>query len=133
NYVHASVVDAWKRDADSGMGATHREDPVDDKAESRTRDLRNGHRMTHVRAAVVDAWKRDADSGMGATHREDPFDDKAESRTRDLGNGHCMLDMRKQRMKHYAVYEAFVKSIAGGEEYVKAMKAKYGEERGKLL
>ena len=93
----------------------------------------DGYHPNYVHASVVDAWKRDADSGMGATHREDPFDDKAESRTRDLGNGHAMLDMRKQRMKHYPVYEGFVKGIPGGEDYVKTMLEKHGEERGKLL
>jgi len=49
NFVHASVITAWKRDADSGMGATHREDPFDDKALSRTRDLGNGHCMLDMR------------------------------------------------------------------------------------
>lgn len=93
----------------------------------------DGYHPNYVHASVIAAWKRDADGGMGATHREDPFQDKAESRTRDLGNGHCMLDMRRQRMKHYGAYEAFVKGIPGGEAYVRTMLAKHGEERGRLL
>ncbi len=50
NYVHASVVAAWKRNAESGIGATHREDPFVDEARSATRDLGNGHVMLDFRA-----------------------------------------------------------------------------------
>ena len=93
----------------------------------------DGYHPNYLHASVIEIWKRDADSGMGATHREDPFDDRALSRTRDLGKGHCMLDMRQQRMKNYGDYEAFVRNIPEGEEYMKTMIAKYGEERGRLL
>lgn len=93
----------------------------------------DGYHPNYVHASVIEAWKRDSDSGIGATHREDPFDDRALSRTRDLGKGHCMLDMRRQRMKHYAEYEKFVRDIPGGEEYVKKLLDKHGEERGRLL
>ncbi len=50
NFVHASVIAAWQRKQDSGMGATHRDDPFDDKAASRTRDLGNGHAMLDLTA-----------------------------------------------------------------------------------
>jgi len=93
----------------------------------------DGYHPNYTHASVIDTWRRDADSGMGATHREDPFDDKALSRTRDLGNGHCMLDMRAQRMKHYAEYESFLRKVPGGEEYIRTMLARHGEERGRLL
>ena len=93
----------------------------------------DGYHPNFVHASVISVWRRDADSGMGATHREDPFDDKALSRTRDLGNGHCMLDMRRQRMKNFKEYEAFVARIPGGNEYMRTMIAKHGEERGRLL
>lgn len=45
NYVHASVVASWARNAESGIGAMHRDDPFADKSPSRTRDLGNGHCM----------------------------------------------------------------------------------------
>ena len=45
NFVHASVVAAWARNAESGIGAMHREDPFVDAAPSRTRDLGKGHCM----------------------------------------------------------------------------------------
>jgi len=93
----------------------------------------DGYHPNFVHASVISVWQRDADSGMGATHREDPFDDKALSRTRDLGNGHCMLDMRQQRMKNYPEYEAFMRKVPGGEEYMRTMIARHGEQRGRLL
>jgi phenylpropionate dioxygenase-like ring-hydroxylating dioxygenase large terminal subunit len=50
NYVHASVVAAWKRNSEAGLGATHREDPFQDEAHTVTRDLGNGHVMLDFRA-----------------------------------------------------------------------------------
>jgi phenylpropionate dioxygenase-like ring-hydroxylating dioxygenase large terminal subunit len=93
----------------------------------------DGYHPNFVHASVIDAWKRDSESSMGATHRDDPFDDKSLSRTRDLGNGHCMLDMREQRLKNFGAYEDFMRKIPGGEEYMRAMIARHGEQRGKLL
>lgn len=93
----------------------------------------DGYHPNYVHASVISAWQRKADSGMGATHREDPFDDRAASRTRDLGKGHCMLDIRPQRLKHYGEYEAFLRKIPGGNEYIATMLAKHGAERGRLL
>lgn len=49
NYVHASVVAAWRRNAESGVGSTHREDPFVDEARTLTRDLGNGHVMLDFR------------------------------------------------------------------------------------
>ncbi len=43
NYLHSSVVAAWKRNEDSGVGSTHRDDPYSDGSLSRTRDLGYGH------------------------------------------------------------------------------------------
>ena len=43
NYLHGSVVASWKRNEDSGLGSTHRDDPYSDTALSRTRDLGYGH------------------------------------------------------------------------------------------
>ena len=50
NFVHASVVAAWKRNQESGLGSTHREDPFDDKAATRTREFGHGHAMLDFRA-----------------------------------------------------------------------------------
>lgn len=49
NFVHASVVAAWARNQESGLGSTHREDPFDDKAATRTRDFGHGHTMLDFR------------------------------------------------------------------------------------
>lgn len=49
HYVHASVVSMWHRDADSGLGATHRADPYDVGSNAQTRDLLNGHAMLDLR------------------------------------------------------------------------------------
>ena len=49
NYVHASVVAAWQRNAEHGIGAMHRDDPFVDDAPTRTRDLGNGHCMLDFR------------------------------------------------------------------------------------
>lgn len=50
HYVHASVIAAWSRNSDKGIGATHRGDPFDDTSASRTRDLGNGHAMLDLTA-----------------------------------------------------------------------------------
>lgn len=49
HFVHASVVAAWKRNAESGVGATHRDDPFNDDAATRTRDFGHGHAMLDFR------------------------------------------------------------------------------------
>lgn len=49
HYVHASVVSMWQRQADSGIGATHRADPFDGKSKTFTRDLGQGHSMLDMR------------------------------------------------------------------------------------
>ena len=49
NYVHASVVAAWARNSESGIGSTHRDDPFVDTAATRTRDFGNGHAMLDFR------------------------------------------------------------------------------------
>lgn len=49
HYVHASVVAAWARNPESGVGSTHREDPFDDNAATLTRDFGHGHAMLDFR------------------------------------------------------------------------------------
>ncbi|WP_244808607.1 MULTISPECIES: Rieske 2Fe-2S domain-containing protein [Caballeronia] len=93
----------------------------------------DGYHPHYVHASVVSMWQRQADSGIGATHRADPFDGKAKTYTRDLGNGHAMLDMREHRVEHYADYEAYLKGVQGGAEYIEALAARDGAEQSKLL
>ncbi len=50
NYVHASVVAGWEEDSDSGIAAMHKNDPFDDRALTRTRDLGRGHVLLDFRA-----------------------------------------------------------------------------------
>jgi len=49
NYLHASVVAAWSRNPDGGVGSTHRENPFVDEAATRTRDFGHGHAMLDFR------------------------------------------------------------------------------------
>jgi phenylpropionate dioxygenase-like ring-hydroxylating dioxygenase large terminal subunit len=49
NTLHASVVAAWGRNPDGGLGTTHRESPFVDEAGTRTRDFGHGHVMLDFR------------------------------------------------------------------------------------
>lgn len=49
NTLHASVVAAWSRNPDGGLGSTHRESPFVDEAGTRTRDFGHGHVMLDFR------------------------------------------------------------------------------------
>jgi phenylpropionate dioxygenase-like ring-hydroxylating dioxygenase large terminal subunit len=49
NYVHASVVEGWSEDSDSGIAAMHKNDPFNDNALTRTRDLGRGHVLLDFR------------------------------------------------------------------------------------
>lgn len=60
NFVHASVVAAWARNADSGIGAMHREDPFSDAALTRTRDYGHGHAMLDFRAQRLKGYAKHA-------------------------------------------------------------------------
>lgn len=56
NYVHASVIAGWGDDDNSGIAAMHKNDPFNDAALTRTRDLGRGHVLldfrTHRMAAI---------------------------------------------------------------------------------
>lgn len=59
NYVHASVVEGWSEDSDSGIAAMHKNDPFSDEALTRTRDLGNGHVLLDFREhrmAAIDKY-----------------------------------------------------------------------------
>ena len=49
NTLHASVIAAWGRNPDGGLGTTHRESPFVDEAGTRTRDFGHGHVMLDFR------------------------------------------------------------------------------------
>lgn len=49
NYVHASVVEGWGDDENSGIAAMHKNDPFSDAALTRTRDLGRGHVLLDFR------------------------------------------------------------------------------------
>jgi phenylpropionate dioxygenase-like ring-hydroxylating dioxygenase large terminal subunit len=61
NFVHASVVAAWARNSESGIGAMHREDPFSDEALTRTRDYGHGHAMLDFRAQRLKSYKKHAE------------------------------------------------------------------------
>lgn len=59
NYVHASVVEGWGEDGDSGIAAMHKNDPFSDAALTRTRDLGFGHVLLDFREhrmAAIDKY-----------------------------------------------------------------------------
>jgi phenylpropionate dioxygenase-like ring-hydroxylating dioxygenase large terminal subunit len=60
NFVHASVVAGWARNAESGIGAMHREDPFSDEALTRTRDYGHGHAMLDFRAQRLKSYDKHA-------------------------------------------------------------------------
>lgn len=93
----------------------------------------DGYHPNYLHASVVAAWGRNPESGVGSTHRESPFVDSAATRTRDFGHGHVMLDFRGHRIKHYEALTSFLQKIAGGEQYIADMHARYGTERARLL
>ena len=49
NYVHASVVEGWSADENSGIAAMHKNDPFSDSALTRTRDLGYGNVLLDFR------------------------------------------------------------------------------------
>ena len=61
DFVHASVVASWARNAESGIGAMHRENPFDDNALTRTRDYGHGHAMLDFRAQRLKGYKKHAE------------------------------------------------------------------------
>ena len=61
HYVHASVVAAWARNSESGIGSTHRDDPFDDKAATLTRDFGNGHAMLDFRDHRIKHYSQQAE------------------------------------------------------------------------
>ncbi|UUZ71187.1 hypothetical protein LP415_18890 [Polaromonas sp. P1(28)-8] len=58
HYVHASVIAAWNRNSDTGLGATHRGDPFDDNSASRTHDLGHGHAMLDLTAHRMSHYEK---------------------------------------------------------------------------
>ena len=59
NYVHASVVEGWNDNSDSGIAAMHKNDPFADTALTRTRDLGHGHVLLDFREhrmAAIDKY-----------------------------------------------------------------------------
>lgn len=91
----------------------------------------DGYHVNYVHASVVEGWGEDENSGIAAMHKNDPFNDAALTRTRDLGRGHVLLDFRAHRMATIDKYVDFLRTIPGGDEYVAAMYAAYGEEKAK--
>lgn len=49
NYVHASVISGWEENENSGIAAMHKNDPFNDNALTRTRDLGRGHVLLDFR------------------------------------------------------------------------------------
>jgi phenylpropionate dioxygenase-like ring-hydroxylating dioxygenase large terminal subunit len=67
HYVHASVIAAWNRNSDTGIGATHRGDPFDDHSASRTRDLGHGHAMLDLTTHRMSHYEKFTEMLAGVT------------------------------------------------------------------
>lgn len=93
----------------------------------------DGYHPEVVHSSVFAVFKKKQNSGLGATHRGNTLSDKSSSRTRALGHGHAMLDYRQQRMDNLAPYLDFVRSLEGGEDYLRAMRVTYGERADELI
>ncbi len=57
HYVHATVFASMRRNPEAGIGATHREDPFEDSARTRTRDFGHGHTMLDFRAHRINHYE----------------------------------------------------------------------------
>jgi phenylpropionate dioxygenase-like ring-hydroxylating dioxygenase large terminal subunit len=94
----------------------------------------DGYHPNSTHASVMSARRQR--KAVGKAHEEfryESFDDRSEAVTRDLGNGHATLDMRAFRAVRVAQFLDDVRKIGGGEQYIAAMRAAYGEDRGDLL
>jgi phenylpropionate dioxygenase-like ring-hydroxylating dioxygenase large terminal subunit len=94
----------------------------------------DGYHPNFTHASVMAARRQK--KAVGKRHEEyryESFDDRSEAVTRDLGNGHATLDMRAFRAARIDEFLDEMRKRPGGDEYVAAMRAAYGEERGDLL
>jgi phenylpropionate dioxygenase-like ring-hydroxylating dioxygenase large terminal subunit len=57
HFVHASVFAAMQRNPEHGIGATHREDPFEDAARTRTVDFGHGHAMIDFRRHRINHYE----------------------------------------------------------------------------
>ncbi len=57
HFVHASVFAAMHRNPEAGIGATHREDPFEDTARTRTLDFGHGHAMLDFRKHRINHYE----------------------------------------------------------------------------
>ncbi len=61
HFVHASVFAAMHRNPEAGIGATHREDPFEDTARTRTLDFGHGHAMLDFRKHRINHYEPHAE------------------------------------------------------------------------
>jgi phenylpropionate dioxygenase-like ring-hydroxylating dioxygenase large terminal subunit len=94
----------------------------------------DGYHPNFAHASVMTARRQRKVAGKPHEEfRYESFDDRSEAVTRDLGNGHATLDMRAFRSHRIDEFLADVRRLPGGDEYIAAMRAAYGDERGNLL
>jgi hypothetical protein len=93
----------------------------------------DGYHPHYTHRSVLDAWRRRSGGNMADTHHGDPFADESGNLTRDLGNGHVLLDFFPGRMAHLDRYLATLRKQPQGEDYIQAMHAAHGQQRGNEL
>ncbi len=94
----------------------------------------DGYHPNSTHASVMSARRQRKEAGKPHEEfRYESFDDRSEAVTRDLGNGHATLDMRAFRARRITQFLDDVRRIWRREEYIAAMRAAHGEDRGNLL
>jgi hypothetical protein len=93
----------------------------------------DGYHPHYTHRSVMDAWKRRSGGNMADTHHGDPFADESGNLTRDLGNGHVLMDFLPGRSAHLERYLGSIRKQPRGEDYIQAMHAAYGQQRGNEL
>lgn len=88
----------------------------------------DGYHPTILHASMFSLRSR-----MGQASYQDPWEDGSASVTRHLDNGHVMLDLTGARMHNLQEHLDTWEKVEGGPEYVRAMRAAYGRERGDYL
>jgi phenylpropionate dioxygenase-like ring-hydroxylating dioxygenase large terminal subunit len=94
----------------------------------------DGYHPNVTHASVMSTRRQKQDQGKRhEEYRYESFDDRSEAVTRDLGHGHASLDMQAFRARRVEQFLADVRKLSGGEDYIEAMRAAHGKERGELL
>jgi len=88
----------------------------------------DGYHPTVLHASMFVIRKR-----IGEGSYRDPWSEESKSVTRDLSHGHVMLDLTVPRAAYADEQVEHFMHLKGGPEYIRDMKARYGEEHALFL